>query len=59
MTTCHQFSGHSLLVGSKSTCLEMINEIQVHRGRGEKQPSALYCVLGLVQYIWKMALWLF
>lgn len=36
MTTCHQFSGQSLLVGSKNTCLEIINDLQIHRGRGEK-----------------------
>lgn len=51
MTTCHQFSGQSLLIGSKNTCLEMINDLQIHRRRGEKQPPALYCILGLLQYL--------
>lgn len=31
-----QFSGQSLLIRSKSACLEMINDIEVYRGCGEK-----------------------
>lgn len=48
MTKCHQFSGQSLLVGSKNTCLEIINDLQIHRGRGGKITSSFIPHLGSV-----------